>query len=288
MKRLFTIINLLLLVGFSVNATTLWEGTQIYSDYKTYPEEGKNIKLAAEDFASANIGDKLTVEFTEYTSDPQTWHQVQIFDADISNALSSYHILTGDTKYSFVIDATLLAQLKAGGCTLAGTGYTVTKITLDANDGKLWEGEAVIGNWNSATIAKEAFTGLNATDAIIFHFSEVKEGAGLVLRQNLPNGWASMPSGKDWMSIEGTELVYQLTAEDLESMQTYGLVVTGMNYTLSSITTEVSTGIKAMTTGSNKQAAVFSLNGIRVSGHFERTSLPKGVYIVDGKKIVIK
>ncbi len=167
-------------------AATLWEGQQTYSNYRTYPEGSANVTLDAKAFASASTGDKLTITFTEYAEDPQSWHQVEIWDTGYAHALASYHILTGDTQCVFTLDDTLLTTLKAEGCVLAGTGYTVTKICL------------------------------------------------------------------------------------------------------SSGSSDTSTAVRTATTDGDNTGAVFSMNGTKVTTRPSPTRLKKGIYITNGKKVVVK
>lgn len=291
MKKIFTFISLFVFGSIYLQAEVLWEGSQTYSDYKTFPEPGKHVKLDKSLFVLANVGDKLTIDFLENSMDPQTWHQVQLFDQNINNELTTgYHISNGDTKCSFILDNTLLTKLKTDGCALAGTGYTVTKVSIEANNGMLWEGHFFAGDWKSITINKEVFANIQETDDfLIFHFNDVPNGAGLVLRQNLTQGWANMPSGIDWIPIEAKQLSYKMTPEDCATMKDNGLVITGMNYTLIGISATTSVGINNIKIKHINNSHVYNINDIKVAENLNNLkSLPKGFYISGNRKIIVK
>ncbi len=276
-------------VRLDAKSNVLWSGSQTYADYQTIPVAGKPIVLPASMFAGAAEGDKLNISLTNYAADPQSWHQVELYAPDMSASLCpGVHVVETTTEAAFTLDATLLAKLQATGCAIAGTGFTVTKVTLEPNSGMIWQGNFAVGSWSSITIPKDNFAGVTKGSSLVFTFSDVPEGSGLVLKQNLPSGWATMPSGSDWISLTETEYVYPLTDADLETMQTYGLVLTGMSYTLTSVQAVVPSSIGQIAKATAVQGTIYNLNGQVVGQQGSTSHLGRGIYILNGKKFVIK
>lgn len=244
MKKIFTLL-LMALVTVCAHAVQVWSGNVTLSNY-TRSEE---VILPAAPFANAEVGDKLIVHFTEYTADPQSWHQVELWTwvADtqtMGEALTQpgYHISPGDTECTFIITENLLAALKDGVAAMAGTGYVLTSVDYESaagGDGTLWEGESVFSGWvpSEQVIIPASF------------FVTAKEGDNLVytVKCNDPNAWAAIRAeAGDWSgpigdsdhvitSTEYTDVKVILDAALLANVQAKGIVMVGDNVTLSKV-----------------------------------------------------
>ena len=75
-------------------------------------------------------------------------------------------------------------------------------------------------------------------------------------------------------------------------MKTYGLGVTGKGYFLRSVRVVdgqmLTSSVSKMEIAPKNPGAVYTISGIKVADTYQEGTLPKGVYIVDGKKIVVK
>lgn len=244
MKKIFTLL-LMALVTVCAHAVQVWSGNVTLSNY-TRSEE---VILPAAPFANAAVGDKLIVHFTEYTADPQSWHQVELWTwvADtqtMGEALTQpgYHISPGDTECTFIITENLLAALKDGVAAMAGTGYVLTSVDYESaagGDGTLWEGESVFTGWvpSEQVIIPASF------------FVTAKEGDNLVytVKCNNPDAWAAIRAeAGDWSgpigdsdhvitSTEYTDVKVILDATLLANVQAKGIVMVGDNVTLSKV-----------------------------------------------------
>lgn len=244
MKKIFTLL-LMAFVTVCAHAVQVWSGNVTLSNY-TRSEE---VILPAAPFANAEVGDKLIVHFTEYTADPQSWHQVELWTwvADtqsMGEALTQpgYHISPGDTECTFIITENLLAALKDGVAAMAGTGYVLTSVDYESaagGDGTLWEGESVFANWvpSEQVLIPASF------------FVTAKEGDNLVytVKCNDPEAWAAIRAeAGDWSgpigdsdhvitSTEYTDVKVILDATLLANVQAKGIVMVGDNVTLSKV-----------------------------------------------------
>lgn len=244
MKKIFTLL-LMVLATVCAHAVQVWSGNVTLSNY-TRSEE---VILPAAPFANAEVGDRLIVHFTEYTADPQSWHQVELWTwvADtqtMGEALTQpgYHISPGDTECTFIITENLLAALKDGVAAMAGTGYVLTSVDCESaagGDGTLWEGESVFTGWvpSEQVLIPASF------------FVTAKEGDNLVytVKCNDPNAWAAIRAeAGDWSgpigdsdhvitSTEYTDVKVILDATLLANVQAKGIVMVGDNVTLSKV-----------------------------------------------------
>lgn len=244
MKKIFTLL-LMALVTVCAHAVQIWSGNVTLSNY-TRSEE---VILPAAPFADAAVGDRLIVHFTEYTADPQSWHQVELWTwvADtqtMGEALTQpgYHISPGDTECTFIITEAMLEALKGGYAAMAGTGYVLTSVDYESaagSDGTLWEGESVFSNWTPSVqvLIPASF------------FVTAKEGDNLVytVKCNNPDAWAAIRAeAGDWSgpigdsdhvvtSTELTDVKVILDATLLANVQAKGIVMVGENVTLTKV-----------------------------------------------------
>lgn len=235
----------MVIMAMGAQAVQIWNGSVTLSNY-TRSEE---VILPAEPFAEALVGDKIIVHFTEYTADPQTWHQVEIWtwiaeESTMGEALTSpgYHISPGDTECTFIITDNMLTALKAGCAAMAGTGYVLTSIDYESNagsDGTLWEGESVFASWTPSVQVLIPAS----------YFVTAKEGDLLVytVKCNDASAWAAIRAeAGDWSGNIGDsdhvitstsyiDVVVTLDANLLAQVQAKGIVMVGDNVTLSRV-----------------------------------------------------
>lgn len=292
MKRIFTLCMLAAAMTVSVNARQLWSGSCTFSNYSV--ETGERPVIGASEFADAAVGDKLVINLTNYASDPQSWHQVELYNPDITKALlKGIQVTPGMTEAVFPIDASLLTALRGEGFALAGTGYTVTSIDLMDFDGVIWQGECTVMNWQASpavNIAGSGFAAAKVGDRLVFSVEIIN-----------PDNWAGIQVdnsrytassfGSTEITAETTEVSFLLTSALLIELQRDGINITGENFVLTRIALEdPSAGIVSVGAETNTvSASVYTLTGIKVADSVDSvSSLRPGIYVSAGKKFVVR
>ena len=89
------------------------------------------------------------------------------------------------------------------------------------------------------------------------------------------------------LAVEDGKLVFKTAGEDLDYMPANKSYLSVPNTAAAVLTTDGSTAIKSIkvSSTSSTSSGIFTLNGVRLP---DNATLQKGVYIKDGKKIVIK
>lgn len=240
MKKLFTVIALATAV-LSVNARTLWTGTCTFANYQV--ESGDRPVFNPTDFSDAVIGDKIIISLTNYENDPQSWHQVEIWQYDGEKpgpaALGTgVHILPGMTSAEFTIDETFMQGLLAGPTCLAGTGYTVRNIELTTFDGIVWEGECMCPDWvpsPAVTLPGSKFATAQEGDHLVFTVEKLIEGSWAAIQIDRATTFSAGPFGTVEIADGQTSIDIVLTSDLLASLLTDGINITGANFKLTKI-----------------------------------------------------
>lgn len=168
---------------------------------------------------------------------------------------------------------------------------------------KIWEGNASFGvawDWNSTIgLAGSAFVNVKSGDSLILTFATDKEAEYSQLKV-LFGQWGNqthgMPSALkenadpayDTFNVEADQTYYtiKLTDEDIATLKSQGVRISGYNVTLTNINSKVvvPTGISNTIAApvANPNAPIFNLAGQKVSKAY------KGVVIQNGKKFVQK
>lgn len=292
MKKILSLLVLLFAFAANALATVVWEGNVVLQNY-TRSEE---VVLPAAAFTDAHVGDKLVVSFTEYTADPQSWHQVEIWAYDAASGQMTepllsqgYHISPGATQCTLTIDDKLLSGLQKGVAAMAGTGYILTKVELVANDGVLWEGTSVFSGWvSSVQVLLPSST-----------FVTAAVGDELILSVKIldPNAWAATRiEAGDWSGAIGdvdhvigaTDETVTITLSDkiLGALQSVGCVVVGDNFVLTKIALRKAGGSGEEPTPGLLWSGKLSFNGWNPS---ENVQIPGSAFadVKAGTKLVL-
>ena len=241
MKKLLTLVAL---AGFamSANAETLWTGTCTFANYVV--ESGDRPVFNPEDFSNAVIGDKIIISLTNYTADPETWHQVELYKYDGEKPVDGgalcqgVHVIDGMTSAEFVIDETLMGSLTEGPTCLAGTGYTVRNIELSTFDGVIWEGECMCPDWvpnPAVTLPGSKFATAQEGDHLVFTVEILTPGAWAAIQIDKATTFSTGPFGTVELSAGQTTVDIVLTVDLLASLTTDGINITGANFKLTKI-----------------------------------------------------
>lgn len=240
MKKIFAIIAVLAAV-LPLSARTLWTGNCTFADYQV--ASGDRPIFTPEDFNDVVIGDKLIFNITNNTADPQSWHQVELWQWDGEKPGPSalglgVHILDGMTTAEFTIDETLLEGLRGGMTCAAGTGYTVRSIEVTTFDGVIWEGECQCPNWvpnPAVTLPGANFAVAQEGDALVFTVQKINLGEWAAIQIDQATTFSAGPFGTVEIADGQTEVRFILDADLLANLVTQGINITGANFILRKI-----------------------------------------------------
>lgn len=209
------------------------------------------------------------------------------------------------TAYSLVLSDVAIQKIKeAGQVTFTGDGYTINKIVYKPQPEKklLYSGPYTVGNYNSmVTLPAFDFLAAKVGDYVITEYTDPLDGfSGGYQRLN---EWNEVPDYKDegvYTQYEDNNLfALKITAADMDEYQTNGMRVRGSYYTLQNVylvsaetlgniigTTSIESNIAVSASSINSK--VYNMNGQAVSTNGDLRSLPKGIYIINGKKYVVR
>ena len=134
---------------------------------------------------------------------------------------------------------------------------------------------------------------------------DVNPGGKIFLRQNKKNPTDSKRPKFSFsvqygniinLDNEKDEKAYTLDLEPkvIEELKQNGLVVTGLGYFLRSVNivgspmTKVITSIDKLETTDQNDGAVYNVNGVKVRDANDKGKLAPGIYIINGKKVLVK
>ena len=244
MKKIFTLIAAALLaVSASADEVTLWS-----SDAPTAVDWGTPIQIVADKFASVKAGDVFTIHITDVSTAGGEWGaQVVIKDGKGTDLEAGVPIGDGDKdKAEFVVTGDILALLHANGLQINGTGYSATKVTLEAgvyegSEQSIWLGnatEAVTVNSNHFVNANNG-AGPKADDII-----RVKATA---IADYTDDSWMLLSySGNDtgwqWENYDGMEAIptetgfdFVVTEANIAQIKLDGIIVNYKGYTITAV-----------------------------------------------------
>ncbi len=295
MKKVIFTIAMMMQTVVSVEATVIWSGERTYANGRALPTPEDRVTIDASAFAGAVVGDRLLFEFTNYADDPlTTQHLIRLSVPKTYEDLKhNINVSEGDKKASVNIDEVLLAKLKASGLVLGGTGYTVTSISLEPDNGTLWEGYKVINNsgWTSGIIDASQLANVSAGDVLTITAEKTGDGAQCVLIERGSNPWKALPSGDTPSTLTNfsddgiSQLTFTFNDEAAQIVKTNGIIITGLEYTLLAVSVSSLTAIEVA-----KQApfstTVYSIGGIKEAENTRNPPTHPGIYIINGKKIL--
>ena len=168
---------------------------------------------------------------------------------------SYFSISAGDGSYSVVLDETLLTAMKGAGLIISGSNYTVAAIGLNAPAGPVTYDDTVIdfddvdcGNWAGYQYFEPSvFATVTSGSKITAYYKNAAEGAQMAFKEP-SDGWPGMVDGNgtdySYFVIPAGDGHYTLNVDDkiLTSLQTYGLVVGGHDYTIEYIVISIPAG----------------------------------------------
>ena len=296
MKKLLVCFVMLLAVFGAVQAKNLWTGERTYSNGRALPTADQRIVLTADSFTDITVGDRLIFYFTNYADDPITSQHVIRLSTPVTYATLGHNINVseGDRKASVLIDESLKEKLTTTGLVIGGTGFTMTAITIEAADNTLWEGLKVVNNtgWTVGILESYLFANIKIGDILLISGEKTGDEAVCVLKER--SSWKDLhsviPQGNTFQDFKPngvSQFSFSLDADALTALKAHGMVVGGSKYNLLSVSLSSTTGIKPLKFRDMSSGAYYNLNGMKVTNKRE-TTLPKGIYIVKGRKLLVK
>ncbi len=238
MKRIFTLLCVFALSVLGVNAqTNLWSGEQEvgWSD---------GIQLAADNFTSANVGDKISVTVSSISS-TVSWPQVRMANLNgwasidgVADFALSGKIVPLDV--TFDITESTLSVIQENGIVIVGEGFTATSVDLLSTSSlvgtSLWTGETVISGWgDSQQFAASTFESVVEGDLLRVYVKDVTSGAQIKLA-DMGNGWADLTGTAIVDLSDGaTYIDFEITPEGLTALQAGGIAIQGKQFTLTGL-----------------------------------------------------
>lgn len=270
------------------SATDLWEGTHAVNWDNT-------LTIEAAQFADAQVGQKIVIEFTDATGEVIELHSAA---GMLPGTRYAHHLYADQHEMEVFITAGMLARLKESGMEICGTGFTVTKAWY--GDGKdnvtentVWTGYFWMDEWSTLEVAKTAFDGINWSDYKAIRFYSEAGRTDYVI--NVLTKWGddgklgdqtTMTMTNDYaeLNIEEIDMAAKLADVDRLMVQCNKEGGEPFNFTAIELVKKEATGIS--TIANNKQPMAnslrYNLAGQRVGNGY------KGIVIVNGSKQLSK
>lgn len=290
MKKVFLLMCLMATTVIA-SATDVWEGEHAVNWGNTLTiEKGK--------FTDMKVGDKLVIEFKDATGEVIELHSN---GGMLPGTRFEHHIFSDQSSVEVYATPSMLASLKEYGLEVCGVGFTATKIWY--GDGKdnidentAWSGFFWMDNWSTLEITKNCFAGVdwskvkairfyseaNRTDYVINVLTKWEGGKlGDQTTMTMTNEYAEL-------NVENINMEAALADVDRLMIQCNKEAGDAFNFTAVVLVKDGGTGIAAVAKSQELTAnsQYFNLAGQRVANGQKPTS--KGLYIVNGKKVIVK
>ncbi len=287
MKKLFLLVCLMATTVIA-SATDVWEGTHAVAWDNT-------LKIDKAKFADMKVGDKLVVDFKDAKGDVIELHSNNTM---LPGTRFEHHIFADQSNMEVFATTGMIAYLKEYGLEICGKDFTATKVWF--GDGKegidemtAWSGFFWMDDWKTLEITKNCFEGVdwskisairfyseaNRTDYVINVLTKWGDGGKLGDQTTM-----TMTSEYAELSLEGINMTAALAEVDRLMIQCNKEGGEPFNFTQVQLVAK-STGVQALSVAKQKAAVAdeyFNLAGQRIA------QPSKGLYIVNGKKVIVK
>ena len=224
---------------------TVWEGELELSGwdvYKVFP---------GTEFSDLTPGSKIIISYKDLNTSVSQWPQIHL-QHEWTEFLKSDVLSAQEGDVTFDIDETTCTTIKNDGVQLKGIGVTVTKIQLivaksgtelppptDAAATQLWKGSKNI-DWSTGgndflNCPSALFANVKEGDILRFNIGNVKGGAQAHLNKS---DWSSngLPDGYNgYLPVSAPWFEFEVNDELITELQTNGIILTGIGFTLTSI-----------------------------------------------------
>ena len=285
MRKLFLLMCLMASTVIA-SATDVWTGEQPVSWTNT-------IQIEAAKFADIKVGDKLVVEFKDATGEVIELHSN---GGMLPGTRYAHFIHSDNSSIEVFVTQAMCTSLKEHGLEICGKDFTATKVWY--GDGKqnidenfVWTGYFWMDNWSTLEITKNSFAGVDWSEVSAIRFCSEAGRTEYVI--NILTNWgdggklgdqSTMTMTNDYaeLSLDNINMEERLSNTDRLMIQCNKEGGTPFNFTDIILVKKTSTGINTIKGSAKASKVAFNLAGQRV------TQPTKGMYIIDGKKVILK
>lgn len=264
----------------------IWIGAQpLPGDMK---QTKAKIEIPTKRLGNLKIGDKLILDIDTLSSSKH--RKVGLSSIDIYNKYGKSittlkpQLSRNDAQVTFFItDKNMLEELKKEGCYIEGENIRIFSLASEKKESSIWNGFKQI-NKDKVIIPKEMFEIVYRNQILEFTVLDVESQGKIILPQ--VNKSINLSAARD-----ETQYVIELDAESAKTINKYGLQISGEGYYLRNvrlIDKKTVTGITEIDSPKEDTDEIYTISGMKVKEAKEKGDLRPGVYIIDGKKVLVK
>lgn len=264
----------------------IWIGAQpLPGDMK---QTKAKIEIPTKRLGNLKIGDKLILDIDTPSSSKH--RKVGLSSIDIYNKYGKSittlkpQLSRNDAQVTFFItDKNMLEELKKEGCYIEGENIRIFSLASEKKESSIWNGFKQI-NKDKVIIPKEMFERVYRNQILEFTVLDVESQGKIILPQ--VNKSINLSAARD-----EKEYVIDLDAESAKTINKYGLQISGEGYYLRNvrlIDKKTVTGITEIDSPKEDTDEIYTISGMKVKEAKEKGDLRPGVYIIDGKKVLVK
>lgn len=264
----------------------IWIGAQpLPGDMK---QTKAKIEIPTKRLGNLKIGDKLILDIDTLSSSKH--RKVGLSSIDIYNkygksiTMLKPQLSRNDAQVTFFItDKNMLEELKKEGCYIEGENIRIFSLASEKKESSIWNGFKQI-NKDKVIIPKEMFERVYRNQILEFTVLDVESQGKIILPQ--VNKSINLSATRD-----EKQYVIDLDAESAKTINKYGLQISGEGYYLRNvrlIDKKTVTGITEIDSPKEDTDEIYTISGMKVKEAKEKGDLRPGVYIIDGKKVLMK
>lgn len=264
----------------------IWIGAQpLPGDMK---QTKAKIEIPTKRLGSLKIGDKLILDIDTLSSSKH--RKVGLSSIDIYNKYGKSittlkpQLSRNDAQVTFFItDKNMLEELKKEGCYIEGENIRIFSLASEKKESSIWNGFKQI-NKDKVIIPKEMFERVYRNQILEFTVLDVESQGKIILPQ--VNKSINLSAARD-----EKQYVIELDDESAKTINKYGLQISGEGYYLRNvrlIDKKTVTGITEIDSPKEDTDEIYTISGMKVKEAKEKGDLRPGIYIIDGKKILVR
>ncbi|WP_424041275.1 hypothetical protein [Prevotella pallens] len=267
----------------------IWIGSQPFpSDMK---QTKAKLQIPTKRLGNLKIGDKLVLDIDTLSANNKRsagLSSIDIYDKyGKSITTLKPQIARNDAQVTFfVTDKQMLDELKKEGCYVEGENIRIFSLACEKKESSIWNGFKEIEK-DKVIIPKEMFDRVNRSQILEFTVRDVSSKGKIILPQ--------LSNKKNCINLSAArdekQYVIELDAESAKTLNKNGLQISGEGFYLRDvrlIDKKTITGITEIESPKEEKGIVYSINGMKVKDANEKGELLPGVYIIDGKKVLVK
>lgn len=264
----------------------IWIGAQpLPGDMK---QTKAKIEIPTKRLGNLKIGDKLILDIDTLSSSKH--RKVGLSSIDIYNKYGKSittlkpQLSRNDAQVTFFItDKNMLEELKKEGCYIEGENIRIFSLASEKKESSIWNGFKQI-NKDKVIIPKEMFERVYRNQILEFTVLDVESQGKIILPQ--VNKSINLSAARD-----EKQYVIELDDESAKTINKYGLQISGEGYYLRNvrlIDKKTVTGITEIDSPKEDTDEIYTISGMKVKEAKEKGDLRPGIYIIDGKKVLVR